>query len=115
VVDEQLRLRRLMPEDAEWRQHPLGLEVVVGPLRAGAAVAAAGERADWHGRLAVQRQPQRLPLRRRLPVDLMDVGEDGVGLLDFFWGRHLATLRSRKPRALSLAPMVVALGNSSSV
>ena len=42
-----------------------------------------------------------IEIRRRvvrpigLGVDLLQLLEDGIGLLDFFWGRHLATLVSR--------------------
>ena len=89
---------------------------MVGPLSAGAALAAARERTDQHGGLAVQRQPQRLgPLRRCLLMHLLHLGEDRLGLLHFFWGRHLATLRRRKPKAFNFTPMVWVLGSWSSV
>jgi GNAT superfamily N-acetyltransferase len=79
---------------------------MVRPFGAQTTLAAAGERADEHRGLGVQRQPQGRGLRRRLLMHFLEVVEDGVGLLHFFWGRHLATLRRRKPRAFSLAPIV---------
>ena len=48
-------------------------------------------------------------------VDLLQLLEDGVGLLDSFWGRHLATLVRRKPSRLSLVLIVCWVGNSASV
>src|SRR5262249_22980633 len=112
---EQSRLRGLRPEDAERGQHPFRLEVMVRPLRAGAALAAAGKGTDGHRGFAIQGQPQRLGIRSRLLMHLLHVGKDGVGLLYFFWGRHLATLRSRKPKAFNFTPMVCTLGSSSAV
>src|SRR3954447_15515625 len=51
----------------------------------------------------------------RTPMDLRQVLEDGIGLLHFFWGLLLTTVRRRKPRRLSLAAMVGTEGNWSSV
>ena len=47
-----------------------------------------------------------------LGVDHLQLLEDGVGLRDSFWGRHLATLVRRKPSRLSLVLMVCWVGNS---
>ena len=99
-------------EDAEGGQRRLGLEVVVRRLGPGAAPAPAGERADVDRGLGVDRDPQGVVGPIGLGVDLLQLLEDGVGLLDFFWGRHLATLVRRKPSRLSFVLIVCWVGNS---
>ena len=81
----------------------------------GAALTPAGERADGDRGLGVDRDAERVVSLVGLGVDLLQLLEDGVGLLDPFWGRHLATRMSRKPSRLSLVLIVCWVGNSSSV
>jgi hypothetical protein len=47
-------------------------------------------------------------------IDLMETGEDGVGVRDFFCGRLLATFLGKEPKALSVALMVCTVGNAAS-
>ena len=115
VGEEQRRFGSLRLENAERRQHAIWLEVMVCCPRARATVAATREGADGHGGLGIQGQPQRLRLGRCLFMHRLDVGEDRLRLLHFFWGRHLATLRSRKPKAFNFSPIVCTLGSCSSV
>ena len=61
----------------------------------GAALAPARERADVDRGLGVDRDPQGIVGPVGLGVDLLQLLKDGIGLLDFFWGRHLATLVRR--------------------
>src|SRR3954466_10675974 len=48
-------------------------------------------------------------------IDHLQLLEDSVGLLDTFWGRHLATLVRRNPSRLSFLLIVCWVGNSASV
>ena len=50
-----------------------------------------------------------------LGVDYLELLKDGIGLGDSFWGRHLATLVSRKPSRWSFLLIVCWVGNSASV
>ena len=70
---------------------------------------------DIHRRLGVDRDPQGVLGPIGLGVDLLQLLEDGVGLRDSFWGRHLATLVRRKPSRLSFVLIVCWVGNSASV
>ena len=93
-------------EDAEGGQCRLGLEVVVPGLGLGTALAPTGERADMDRGLGIDRDPQGVVGPIGLGVDLLQSLEDGVGLLDFFWGRLLATLVRRNPSRLSFLLIV---------
>src|SRR5262249_985693 len=93
-------------EQAERRQPPPRLEVVIGPDGPEPALPTAGERADEHGGLGIQGHTERTRGPGGVPVDLVQVLKDRIGLLQLFWGRDLITDRSRNPRSLSLVVIV---------
>ena len=66
-------------------------------------------------RLGVDRDAERVVRPIRLGVDLLQLLKDGIGLLDFFWGRHLATLLRQNPSILSFLLIVCWVGSCSSV
>jgi hypothetical protein len=69
--------------------------------------------ANIHRRLAVHAQAHdRCALA--IPVMFPDVGEDGVGFGDFFWGLALSTGRSRYPFRFNTSDMQLRDGNTSS-
>src|SRR6516165_3867914 len=111
----EVQLLLVGQEDAQGGQLPPRLEVVIGAPGAPAALAAARERPDEDRRLGIAGEAEGLLRAGRTAVDFRQVPEDGIGLLHFFWGRLLATVRRRKPGTLSLAAMVCTEGNCSSV
>jgi len=92
TVEEQLI--RLGQEEAHWGHCRARMDVVIGRLRSGLALAPAGERPHLDRGLGVQGDPQHVVRRVRLCEHLSHPGEDGVGLGPFFWGRVVATVLS---------------------
>ena len=57
-----------------------------------AALAAPSERADVDGRFGINRNPEPPSIRISHAIDGGYVGEDGIGLGNFFGGRLFATV-----------------------
>ena len=73
-------------ENPHRRHSRRWVKVVVGCLGAYAALATTGKRADLNRGLGIHREPQYALLGICLLVALLHLGEDGIGLRDFFWG-----------------------------
>jgi hypothetical protein len=76
------------------------------------ALTTARERADEHGGFGIQGQTERVRRPGGVPVNLVQVFKDRIGLLQFFWGLDLVTGLSRNPKSFSLVVIVWTDGTS---
>ena len=89
-----MQLSTVFINDTKRRVFSLASHIVVGCLVIAPRLAAPGVLANIHCRLAVHAQAHDgFALANALM--LLDIGEDGVGFWDFFWGLALSTGRSR--------------------
>ena len=84
--EDQADLSAIDFQDPGWGEDGVGVHVVIGGTDGlgSASRAAAGERADFHFRLGIDRDPQRFGIGLCGRVGGSQVVEDGVGLRHFF-------------------------------
>ena len=94
AAEGQMQLTGILVDDAEGGVFLLAAHVMVSSLVVSTGLAATRVRADVDRGLAVDAHAQDA---RVLASTIFgpDVGEDGVGFRDFFWGFALSTGRSR--------------------
>src|SRR5262249_27405235 len=107
----QAQILGIRQEDPEGGQLAPWLEIMIGSFLAETALAAARKRTDQDRGLGVDRRTEGGFREGGSLVDSLEVPEDGVGFLYFFWGRLLTMVRRRKPKSLSFSPMVCTEGN----
>ena len=71
-------------QDAHGRQSRLGLKIMISALGQDAAFAPTRKRPDFDGGFGIEGNAQGSGSGIGIVVDLMETGEDGVGLRDFF-------------------------------
>jgi hypothetical protein len=109
----QMKGATVFVDDTKWGVLLLAPHVVVCRLIVTPRLATARVVANIHRRLAVHAQAhERCALA--IPVMFPDVGEDGVGFGDFFWGLALSTGRSRYPFRFNTSDMQLRDGSTSS-
>ena len=94
TAKSQMQFAAIFVDDAEGCVLLSTAHVMVGGLVVRACLAPARVLANVHGRLAVHAQTDD-PWAFSAPILGPDVGEDGVGFRDFFWGLALSTARKR--------------------
>lgn len=95
TAEGEIQLPLILVDQTEGRVLFFTAHIVVGGLIVTSSFSPSGIVADLYGRLAVHAQALGLPSFPALSVLFMEVGEDGVGLWNFFWGLALSTGRSR--------------------
>jgi hypothetical protein len=109
----QMKGATVFVDDTKRRVFFLAPHVVVGRLVVTPRLASARVVANIHRRLAVHAQAHD-GFALAISVMFPDVGEDGVGFGDFFWGLALSTGRSRYPLRFNTSDMPLREGSTSS-
>ncbi len=95
TAEGEIQLPAVLVDQTEWRVLFLTAHIVVGGLVITPSFPAAGIIPDVHGGLAVHAQSLGLASLPGFSVLFMEIGEEGIGLWNFFWGLALSTGRSR--------------------
>lgn len=95
IAEDQVELSAVFIHDPEGRTFFLAAHVVIGSLVISPGRAAPGILPNFYRGFAVDGQALDGTVFGTLSVLGSDVGEDGIGLRDFFWGLALTTGRSR--------------------